>query len=195
MAEGKSSKEVIMKRSISSWLEILIVVLITIIFYKILILIGVFQFFDEGGMVSFAIIPLLYLAFKYGPLKGIIAGLIFGICIVFVIDSSNLWYINILYYGLGYSITGIAGLFRHAFRGNQKEAIIGIITATFLSFLIRCLIAIGLFDNSGIPKEEPIWFYWVIRYHLPIALTSIAITMIIVLSLYKKLAIIINKDF
>ncbi|MCL2522468.1 MAG: energy-coupled thiamine transporter ThiT [Erysipelotrichales bacterium] len=195
MAESNSSKEIIIKRNLKSWLEILIVVLLTIIFYQILAFTGFLQFFDEGGMVSFAIIPLLYLAFKYAPLKGCIAGLIFGISIVFVIDSSNSWYANILYYGLGYSIIGIAGAFRHAFRGNQKEALLGIIVTVSLSFLVRCLIAIMLFARTGIPEDQSVWFYWVVSYHLPIALTSMAITMIIVLSLYKKLTVIINKDF
>ncbi len=79
-------------------------------------------FFPSGGSISLAIIPIVILSFRRGPIAGVLCGLLVGL--LDLTDGfytiSTKWYHSILQVGfdyiLGYMLVGLVGLAKPLFK-------------------------------------------------------------------------------
>ena len=100
-------------------------------------------FFPSGGSISLAIIPIVILSFRRGPLAGVIGGLIVGL--LDLTDGfytvADTWYNSIFQIGLDYIFTymlvGAIGLFKPLIKKININVLIPI--ATFVAGLLKYL--------------------------------------------------------
>ena len=82
-------------------------------------------FFPSGGSISLAIIPIVILSFRRGPIAGVLCGLLVGL--LDLTDGfytiSTTWYHSILQVGfdyiLGYMLVGLVGLAKPLFKKKK----------------------------------------------------------------------------
>src|SRR5690625_4770114 len=77
-----------------------------------------FKIWPAGGSISFAMIPVFILAFRWGIKGGILSGFLWGMLQIAVGNAYilNFWQASIEY-GLAFTVLGFAGLF-----SNQVQA-------------------------------------------------------------------------
>lgn len=141
--------------------------------------------FPNGGSLSFAMIPIIILSFRRGPVLGFICGLIVGL--LDLVDGfysiTDTWYEFILQMGLDYfigvAVCGLAGLFKPLC--NKIKPIFVISIATFSVGLVKflCHFASGVFfwPLEGAPIGDTIIYSLVYNggYMLPTIIISTAL--------------------
>src|SRR5690625_4533186 len=82
-----------------------------------------FQIWPAGGSISFAMIPVFILAFRWGIKGGLLSGLLWGILQIAVGDAYilNFWQ-AFLEYGVAFTVLGFAGLFANQVQEGVKES-------------------------------------------------------------------------
>lgn len=104
-------------------------------------------FFPSGGSISLAIIPIVILSFRRGPIAGVLCGLLVGL--LDLTDGfytiSTTWYHSILQVGfdyiLGYMLVGLVGLAKPLFKKKKLFVITLVFTliAGFNKFILHFL--------------------------------------------------------
>lgn len=112
-------------------------------------------FFANGGSVGIAMLPIIILAIRRGPLVGFLAGLVTGVLQMLggFYAISSTWYKVmfqvLLDYTLAYAICGLfAGIFKYTLSGeNKKHDLIMIIIAAFVGGIGKylCHVLAGYF--------------------------------------------------
>ncbi len=128
--------------------------------------------FPQGGGVTFgSLVPILLIAFIYGPEVGILAGFLHGM-LTLIIDPYILYPTQLLFdYPLPSMALGLAGYFR-----NQK--IIGSIVALFIKFVCHFISGV-LFFGSFAPKgTSPIIYSLTVNGSLMLAEGAICVIII-----------------
>src|SRR5690625_3519462 len=71
-----------------------------------------FKIWPAGGSISFAMIPVFMIAFRWGLKGGLLSGFLWGILQIAVGDAYilNFWQ-GVIEYGLAFTFLGFAGLF------------------------------------------------------------------------------------
>jgi thiamine transporter len=138
-----------------------------------------------GGTLELGIIPVLYIALKWGWRDGLIAGLALG----FVAMATDWYFVHpvqvVLDYPLPGLVLGLAGLpaFR---RGNRWWA--GILTGGILRYI--CHVASGIVFFAAYAKDwhmTPFWYS--ISYNGAYVVPSIAIAMLVIAALRRVKAL------
>lgn len=94
----------------------------------------------QGGTISLTMIPLLLLAFRRGPVAGIIGGVMYGV-ISIIIDGVIYHPLSILLdYTLAYGALGIAGFFKKSYAGITLGCIAGVALRYVCSVLSGALL-------------------------------------------------------
>ncbi|SHK05769.1 thiamine transporter [Clostridium cavendishii DSM 21758] len=108
--------------------------------------------FPQGGSVTLgSMIPIILIAFIYGPLIGCLTGLLFGIINLFM-NPYILTPIQVLFdYPLPFLALGIAGFFK-----NKK--MLGTFLAMFGRFICHFISGVAFFGNYA-PKGTSPWLY------------------------------------
>ncbi|WP_026882791.1 energy-coupled thiamine transporter ThiT [Clostridium akagii] len=128
--------------------------------------------FPQGGGVTFgSLVPILLIAFIYGPEVGILAGFLHGM-LTLIIDPYILYPTQLLFdYPLPSMALGLAGYFR-----NQK--ILGSVVALFVKFICHFISGV-LFFGSFAPKgTSPIIYSLSVNGSLMLAEGAICVIII-----------------
>ncbi|WP_027963013.1 energy-coupled thiamine transporter ThiT [Halalkalibacillus halophilus] len=157
-----------------------------------------FTIWPQGGSVSFAMIPIFIIAFRWGMKAGIISGLLFGFMNMlfggYIVD----WFQAFLDYILAFAVLGLAGIFSaplwDAVRKANREKIIsyviaGVFLGTALRFASHFTGGIIFFGYLA-PEGQSVWMYSLIynsTYLVPGFILSAVILIIILITRPKLL--------
>jgi len=170
---------------------------LSVALFAILLVIGVFKM-PYGGNISLAMIPIVVLALRRGPLVGVICGALCG-----MIDLIFEPYIFhpaqvILDYPIAYAMIGFSGVFATTIKTSLKEgktlrALPLIVAATVTGACLRlvCHVFSGvIFFSEYAPEAQNVWVYSTVynaSYILPSALAVAIVALLVVPVLHKTL--------
>ncbi|MFW5985167.1 MAG: energy-coupled thiamine transporter ThiT [Halanaerobiaceae bacterium] len=146
-----------------------------------------------GGSVTLAMLPLFIIAFRWGALSGILAGVGAGFLqLAFggtIIHPAQL----VLDYPLPFGLVGLAGLFKYQVQSSKNISqtiwIFGaMFVGTFFRFITHILSGVIFFAEYA-PEGQNVWLYSII-YNGSYLLPSFLLCIIVILPLRR---IIIEK--
>ena len=163
--------------------------------------------FPNGGSIGFAIIAVVIISFRRGPIAGFATGLIMGL-----LDFStgpyiiNIWQV-LLDYILPYAVVAAAGFFKPLFDKQEKKTnkIIILLVATLIGGLFKFsshFLSGGIFFADYITWAEfngQPWLYS-LAYNMAAVGPSIVLTMMILVPLYLRapkileVPVVINEE-
>lgn len=134
----------------------------------------------QGGSVSLAMVPVLFLAKRRGVLWGTICGVIYGLLSVLLAGVVYHPMSILLDYILAFGALGLAGLF-----GKSVPGIIaGCTVAVFARFAFSVISGAVIFAEYAPAGQNP-WLYSVI-YQTTYLLPELVISVAVLIVLYKK---------
>ncbi|PAV28817.1 energy-coupled thiamine transporter ThiT [Virgibacillus profundi] len=160
-----------------------------------------FKVWAQGGSVSFAMIPIFIVAFRWGVRGGILAGLLWGVLQLLFGPAIFTPLQGFLDYIVAFSVLGLAGIFAKSIQNATKEgkAIVGlsyILLGTLLGSALRFLAHFTggiVFFGEYAPEGQPVWIYSLIyngSYMLPGFLVS---GVIVYFLFYKQPRALLNS--
>ncbi|MBO9131461.1 energy-coupled thiamine transporter ThiT [Bacillus sp. 165] len=145
-----------------------------------------FKLWAQGGSVSFAMIPVFLMAFRWGWKGGLANGLMFGILQVvtqaYIVHPVQ----GFIDYFFAFTALGFAGVFSNKIKqafaaGNNKKTILyislGVLLGSALRFLAHFTAGIIFFAEFA-PKGQPVALYSLVynaSYMVPAAILSAVI--------------------
>lgn len=153
-----------------------------------------FKIWPAGGSISFAMIPVFIVAFRWGLKGGLLSGLLWGVLQVALGQAYilNFWQ-GLIEYGFAYTVLGLAGFFtlqvHQAVKdGNVKQTIqyviAGVIVGGFARFFMHFLAGTIFFADSA-PEGQPAWLYSLI-YNSSYMIPALIIAIIVIGFLFTK---------
>ncbi|KGP92170.1 thiamine biosynthesis protein ThiT [Pontibacillus chungwhensis BH030062] len=148
----------------------------------------------QGGSVAFAMVPIFFMAYRWGLKGGLTTGLLVGVfnslINPFIVHPVQ----YVMDYPLAYAVVGVAGIFskpalKAVREGHAKSFAIYIILGTLIGSGLRFMshfVGGIVFFSSFAPEGTPVWVYsltYNIGYMLPSFIISAVILNII---LYKQ---------
>lgn len=95
-----------------------------------------------GGSIDFVMVPLIVFAYRWGVLKGLLAGLAFGTLKFFLAGGAAVnWESMLLDYSVAYAFVGFAGVLRNKKNMLPLSALIG----CFARFIIHFISGITIY--------------------------------------------------
>lgn len=144
---------------------------------------GLFKIFEmpQGGSVTAGeMIPIIIFAMRYGAVKGVILGVVYGFIDMMLAGSIFHPVQALLDYPIAYGALGLAGIFAREFQ--VKKSLAPILKGALLGALIRliCHVLSGVvFFAEYTPEGMNPWIY-AITYNGSFLLVEILITVIII---------------
>lgn len=142
-----------------------------------------------GGSINFEMLPILFIAFRWGVGPGFLAGTVSGLLQLlfdpYIIHPVQL----IMDYPLPFALLGLAGLVRHrlATKTWAINLVSGIIIAVFGRFLVHVLSGVIFFSEYA-PEGQNVWLYS-LGYNLTYLAPSLIICSIVMLLVWKPLSV------
>ncbi|SIS38403.1 energy-coupled thiamine transporter ThiT [Salimicrobium flavidum] len=147
----------------------------------------------QGGSISFAMIPVFLMAFRWGISGGMITGLLFGFyqffAGAFIVHPVQAF----LDYIVAFALIGVAGIVASKIKKNSrnnhlKHVLIYVIVGTFVGSTLRFLahFVAGMVFFASLAEDQPVWLYSLLYnggYMLP---SFIASAVVISLLLWKR---------
>lgn len=118
--------------------------------------------------ISFAMVPVFILSFRWGLKYGLMSGFLWGLLQVIFGDAYILhWFQFIVEYFVAFAFVGFAGIFMRQIqenfaKGNKGKVFMYVTLATFVGSFARYLIhyiAGIVFWGSYAPEGQPVWMY------------------------------------
>ncbi|WP_082234392.1 energy-coupled thiamine transporter ThiT [Halobacillus massiliensis] len=153
-----------------------------------------FKLWAQGGSVSFAMVPVFIMAFRWGLKGGVMTGLLLGFYQIltgaYILTAVQAF----LDYIVAFGVIGLAGIFAKpvweaAKTRNLKRMITWMVAGAFVGSLLRFLghfIAGIVFYGEFAPPGQPVWIYSLVYnggYMLPAFVLS---SIVIGLLFYKR---------
>ena len=145
-----------------------------------------FKIWAQGGSVSFAMIPVFIVAFRWGIKGGLISGFLWG---MLQIATGNAYILTPLQgfidYAIAFTVLGFAGVFASHIQEAVKDGhtriylsyiTAGVLLGSVLRFLAHYIAGIVFFGSAI--EGQPVWMYSLIynaSYMFPSFLLSTAI--------------------
>ncbi|GEN56138.1 thiamine transporter ThiT [Halolactibacillus alkaliphilus] len=152
-----------------------------------------FKVWAQGGSISFAMIPIFIISYRWGLKGGLLSGLLFG---VLQVISGTAWIAHpvqgLLDYPVAFTVLGFAGLFKtqaaHALKVGARSTfvkwvIIGVTLGSTLRFFSHYLAGVVFFDS--LIDGMNIWLYSFV-YNASYIIPSAIINIIAVAFLFSK---------
>ncbi|MFD1017915.1 energy-coupled thiamine transporter ThiT [Thalassobacillus hwangdonensis] len=133
----------------------------------------------QGGSISFAMIPIFLVAFRWGIKGGLLSGFLYGLFQVLTGGQIYTPLQGLIDYGFAFTVLGLAGLFaagvRNALREKKMKKFwtyvsLGIFVGSTFRFLAHYIAGIVFFAEYA---EGPVWIYSLVyngSYMLPSAI-------------------------
>jgi thiamine transporter len=145
-----------------------------------------FKLWAQGGSVSFAMIPVFLMAFRWGWKAGLLNGFLFGVLQVvtqaYIVHPVQ----GFIDYFFAFTALGLAGVFANQIKqafadGNNRKAVLyislGVLLGSSLRFLAHFIAGIVFFGEYA-PKGQPVALYSLVynaSYMVPAAILSAVI--------------------
>lgn len=145
-----------------------------------------FLHMPQGGSASLGMLPIFFIAFKYGVKDGLIAGFIFGI-LNFALGGFLIHWGSIIFdYFLAFTFLGFAGIFKGCTLENNRSFVKGILLGGFLRYLMHSLSGVLFFSQYA--GTEGAFIYSFLFYNLPYMAVSIALCIVVGLAIKSRIA-------
>lgn len=152
-----------------------------------------FKIWGQGGSVSFAMIPVFILAFRWGLKGGLLSGFLWGIL---QIATGNAFILTPLQgfidYALAFTVIGFAGIFasqiQHAVKDGKTKVYLTYITAgvllgSILRFIAHFTAGVVFFESAI--EGQTVWVYSLL-YNVSYMFPSFLLSAGIVFFLFHK---------
>lgn len=144
----------------------------------------------QGGRISLALIPIFILAYKEGPIVGLLGGFIFGLINLMLsgFQLYGVWQSLFLDYLLAFGLTGLAGF---VFKINQDSRAIfvsGILVGSFFRFLMHYFSGVFLFGTFA-PEGTPAALYS-LTYNASYMLPSALLMALVGFVMFKRIKVL-----
>ena len=159
-----------------------------------------FKVWAQGGSISFAMIPVFIMSYRWGLKGGLLSGLLLG---VLQIISGTAWIAHpvqgLLDYPIAFTVLGFAGLFKDqaalALQNGSKGSfvkwvIVGVTLGSTLRFVSHYLAGVVFFDS--LIDGMNIWLYSFV-YNASYIFPSAIINIIAVAFLFSKRPSLVKK--
>ncbi len=145
-----------------------------------------FLHMPQGGSASLGMLPIFFVAYKYGVKDGLVAGFVFGI-INFALGGFLIHWGSIFFdYIFAFTVLGVAGIFRNTALINNRSFIKGIALAGFLRYLMHSISGVLFFSQFA--GTEGAFIYSFIIYNLPYMTISVVLCIVVGLSIKDRIA-------
>lgn len=153
-----------------------------------------FKIWPAGGSISFAMIPIFIVAFRWGLKGGLVSGFLWGILQIAVGDAYilNFWQ-GAIEYGFAFMALGFAGVFaspaQHAFKQEEtKKSFIyialGVLLGTGLRFIAHFFAGVIFFSDAA-PEGQSAWIYSLV-YNSTYLIPGFILSTLVVYYLFHK---------
>lgn len=141
----------------------------------------------QGGSVSLAMVPILFISFKHGALPGTICGVIYGV--LSVIFAGTIYHPMSVFldYIAAFGVLGIAGIF-----GKRKLSIIAGSSAAIGGRFIFSVISGAVLFGQYAPNGQNPWIYSLI-YQVSYMLPELILSEAVLLLIYTKANFLFEK--
>ncbi|MBQ0139950.1 MAG: energy-coupled thiamine transporter ThiT [Kurthia sp.] len=149
-----------------------------------------FSIWAQGGSISFVMVPIVLMAFRWGIVPGLATGLIIGVLQVLTGALILTPLQGILDYFFAFTIVGIAGIFRplviRASKHNKGKMLAWILIGTTLGGILRLLshTAAGAIFFAQYAGDQNPWIYSVI-YNCSYMIPAVILTAIVIYLLFR----------
>jgi len=152
-----------------------------------------FKIWAQGGSISFAMIPVFIVAFRWGIKGGLLSGFLWGILQV----ATGTAYIltplqGFIDYVFAFTVLGFAGIFanriQQAVKAKKTKTYLSYITAgvligSALRFIAHYVAGIVFFGSAV--EDQPVWIYSLV-YNLSYMLPAFILSAVIIFLLFHK---------
>ena len=152
-----------------------------------------FKIWAQGGSISFAMIPIFIVAFRWGIKGGLISGFLWGILQVAVGAAYILYPLQgIIDYGFAFTALGVAGIFSKHIQEAIKEGktrtylfyiTLGVFIGSMLRFIAHYFAGVVFFESAI--EGQPVWLYSFV-YNISYMFPAFIITTVCVFFLFHK---------
>lgn len=158
--------------------------------------------FPFGGSITLAsFVPLIIYSYNFGPVKGLTAGIIYGL-LQFIQEP---WFLTplqfILDYILAFSAVGLAGAFKKVIKDKPAAVITGVACVGLLRLVFHILAGIIFFNagyiSEGLPTQNAVLYSSVynVIYVAPDILIALGVIIFMLFSgLFDRLSNMINTS-
>ncbi|MGX6442384.1 energy-coupled thiamine transporter ThiT [Neobacillus sp. K501] len=158
-----------------------------------------FKIWPQGGSISFAMVPIFLMAYRWGIKGGLLTGFLLGL-LQFILGFSQIYTIvqGLVDYGVAFTVVGLAGIFTKQVKkslneDNKRQWITFVIFGTFLGSILRYFAHVYsgiVFFGEYAPEGQPVAIYSLIyngTYMLPSFIISAIILILIISAAPKKM--------
>ncbi|WP_163970845.1 energy-coupled thiamine transporter ThiT [Oceanobacillus halotolerans] len=152
-----------------------------------------FKIWAQGGSISFAMIPIFIVAFRWGLKGGLLSGFLWGVLQLplgaYILTPLQ----GFIDYIVAFTVLGLAGIFANQVKkgveeGNTKKYLsyitYGVLLASTLRFIAHFTAGVVFFE-SAIDSIESVWVYSLL-YNISYMLPSFILSTVIVFFLFHK---------
>lgn len=152
-----------------------------------------FKIWAQGGSISFSMIPVFLVAFRWGLKGGLLSGFLFGVFQVILGTAYILTPVQgILDYGVAFTVLGFAGIFSSKVQHSLKEkntssfvyaVMSGVLLGCVLRFLAHFYAGIAFFESAI--EGMSVWVYSLV-YNGSYMLPSFIVNVLVIGFLFYK---------
>lgn len=138
----------------------------------------------QGGRVSISILPLVVIAWRNGPLAGVIGGVVYGLLNLMLDGVLYHWGSFFLDYTVAFGLIGLVGFIKRYTRDNVITFAIAIIAGYLLRFFSHVLSGVLIFyEYAG---DQNVWVYSIV-YNATYLLPALILTVLVGVVVYFPL--------
>lgn len=141
----------------------------------------------QGGRISLSLLPIFVIAYKEGPVLGLLSGFIFGL-VNFMLSGFQIygvWQSFFLDYLFAFGLVGLSGFIFMINKDSRLIFISGILLGSFMRFLMHYLSGVILFGEFA-PEGTPAALYS-LTYNASYMIPSALLLMVIGFLLFKQI--------
>ncbi|TQS75748.1 energy-coupled thiamine transporter ThiT [Ornithinibacillus gellani] len=152
-----------------------------------------FKVWPNGGSVSFAMIPVFIVAFRWGIKGGLLSGLLWGLLQIAFGASILTPLQGLIEYGFAFTLLGLAGIFAKPLQRALKDGksnlafmyvMLGVLIGTSFRFLAHFYAGIVFWGHFA-PEGQKVWLYSFL-YNGSYMLPSFVLCTVLVFFLFYK---------
>ncbi|SJZ57091.1 energy-coupled thiamine transporter ThiT [Selenihalanaerobacter shriftii] len=151
----------------------------------------------QGGSVSLEMVPIFFIALRWGIKEGLILGSTYGVLQLLL--GAKIYYPiqAVLDYPVAFSVLGLAGIINTWLRKAKIKkriilVIIGVLLGGALRLLVHTISGVVFFSQYA-PESQNVWIYSSV-YNLSYMLPETIITIIIMIFLLKSSADLLERN-
>ena len=134
----------------------------------------------QGGRVSISILPIVVIAWRNGPLAGVIGGVVYGLLNLMLDGVLYHWGSFFLDYTIAFGVIGLSGFVRRLGLNNVVGFGFAIFVGYFLRFFSHVLSGVLLFGEYA--GDQNVWIYSMVyngTYLLPAFILTLIVGVIV----------------